>query len=456
MQKDGFGSKSGFLSASIGAAVGLGNALRFPGQCARYGGGAYMTAYFFALILLGIPLLNAEIALGRKLRASAPECMARLVRGGEKFGWTACFNSVLTAILYVGLAGWILSMAFSIVPLTLGVTKGKEIIGYFFDEVLKSGERFSLTRVSFAVLFAIGAAWFVAFLALSGGARTIERTARFTVFFPIALFSVLSVRGLLYENCGEALAALFVPTAGDLLSAEMWLSALGQVFFSLSLAVGIMPTFGSYLDGDANVFSLSLVIAAADFFVSALASVSLFTTLYGCGLQEAIGETGIITAFTVYPAAIAGLFGEARVLSAGVGVLFYLSLALMAVQAAVSMTEAFLSPLVARIKIPREKLAAAICVIGFFFGVFFATDGAVKIVEVVDRLVNFYIVLLLGIGESLILGASGRLDSLLDAVNEFGSKRLKMPRWLFEISIKFLTPAILILLLIREAAGLLL
>ena len=78
MVKEKFKSKGGFILASIGAAVGLGNALRFPGLCAKYGGGAFLLIYFVALVILGVPLLNAEIALGRKFSGGAPKCMSSL------------------------------------------------------------------------------------------------------------------------------------------------------------------------------------------------------------------------------------------------------------------------------------------------------------------------------------------------------------------------------------------
>lgn len=448
MAKDRFASKGGFLLACIGAAVGLGNALRFPGQCARFGGGAYMTVYFIALVFLGIPLLNAEIALGRRFRAGAPTCLERVRRGGARLGWAACANSVLTAVIYVGLAGWIITMIGGIVPLT-SVGDDMAVADHFYAEILHARSDFSISSISLPVLGAVAVGWVAVYLCLRGGAKGISKAARFTVFIPIILFAVLSVRGLFYENCGEALLALFAPKLSELLNPQMWLSALGQVFFSTSVAVGIMPAYGSYLPEGNNVFSCSLVIAAADFFVSVLSSVVLFTTLYGCGLQSAIGETGIVTAFTVYPVAIVRLFGAYSGVNAFVGMLFYASLAMMAVQAAVSMLEAFLLPFAERTGRSRKGLAAVACAAGFAVCVLFATDGAVKIVELSDKFVNFYNVLALGIAECVLLGTSGSLPALAEEINRF-SGRLKMPRAPFALSVKFLTPAILTALCVRE------
>lgn len=457
MKKDKFGSKKGFILASIGAAVGLGNALRFPGLCARYGGGAYMLVYLIALLTLGIPLLNAEIALGRKYRSGAPDCMERLRKGGGKLGWSAGVNSVFTAIIYAGLAGWIISMVFGIIPLSLKAPALDEgdTANYFFNEIINARPDYSISSISFSVLFAIAAAWVLIFICLKGGAKGISKAAQFTVIIPIVLFAAMAVRGLFYPNSGVALAALFTPDFSCLLNPRMWLSALGQVFFSLSVAVGIMPAYGSYLPEGTGIFSCSLYIAAADFLVSLLSSVVLFTTLYGCGLSAFIGESGIVTAFKVYPVAITKLFGNNTVLNGVVGVLFYLSLAMMAVQAAVSMLEAFINPFTAHTGKSRVKLSAIVCVSGLVLGVFFATDAAVTAVNISDKFVNFYNVLILAIAECLIIGTSGQTKTLADEINKFTGK-LKMPKKLFEISVKFISPIILIFLTLCETVDIIL
>ena len=110
MAQERFKSRGGFILACVGAAVGLGDSLRFPGLCAKYGGGTFLLIYFVALIFIGIPVLNAEIALGRKFRAGAPRCMAQLNKKAEPIGWASCFNSLVVAVLYAGILGWIIAM----------------------------------------------------------------------------------------------------------------------------------------------------------------------------------------------------------------------------------------------------------------------------------------------------------------------------------------------------------
>lgn len=441
-----FKSKGSFILASVGAAVGLGNALRFPGLCAKYGGGTFLFIYLAALVILGVPLLNAEIALGRKVKGGSPQCMKSLFYGGEHLGWAQCANSLITSIIYAGLAGWILCEAATIVPYC--ISGGGSVKNYFFEGVLNARGDGVISGISPYVCIAIAVIWVLMFLCLKGGAGSLSAAAKFTVFIPVALLAVIAVRGLFYSNSLKALSALFLPDLSNIYSPSLWISALGQVFFSLSLSVGIMTAYGGYLPEKCNIFPSSLVIAAADALVSVLASVALFTTVYGCGLSDSISQSGIITAFSVYPAAIAGLF-ENRVICGIVGVLFYISLSLMAVQSGVSMLEAFFSPLIEKFSLKRVKSAAVICVVCGIISLVFATTAADIIVEISDRFVNFYNVIILCIAECLALGLSKEGKRLPDEINRY-SKKLKLPGRLYFLSVKFLCPAVLCALAVPE------
>ncbi len=451
MAREKFSSKRKFIISCVGAAVGLGNALRFPGLCAKYGGGAYLLVYFVALAVLGVPLLNAEIALGRKFGGGAPRCMGSLKRHASGAGWICCTNSLFTAIIYAGLAGWLLAAAFTVFPLARSAPQMSqpEVGAYFFGSVLKSRSDGVISGISWGVLACIAAAWAFMFLCLRGGANALSKTAEFAVAVPVILLLFMAGRGLAYPNSLTALKALFVPDFSKLASPQLWISALGQVFFSLSLAIGVMPAFGEYLPDGVNIFGCSLYIAAADFGVSVLASAVMFTTLYGCGLEGMICDSGIITAFSVYPSAICGLFGGATVANGIVGIVFYLSLALMAMQSAVSMAEAFISPVATAFGVKKRNIVAAVCAAGAALSVFFATTAAPLAVEISDKFVNFYNVILLAVAECVIIATSGKLPALAAEINRF-SGRLKLSGRAARISVKYLSPAVLGLLAAME------
>lgn len=453
------------MFASIGAAVGLGNALRFPGLCAKYGGGSFLFVYFVALVVLGLPLLNAEIALGRAFKGGAPACLSGLSkrkRAAGCVGWASAVNSVLTAVIYAGLAGWIICTAVTVAPLCMRAHEFSraEISDYFFDNVLSARSDGVIDGLSLPVLGCIAAAWVVMFFCLRGGAGTLAKAAKFTVIIPVVLLALMAGRGMLYENSGQALSALFIPDFSALKDPALWITALGQVFFSLSVAVGVMPVYGSYLPARTNIFTCSLVIAAADFLVSVLASAALFTTLYGCGIEDKIGESGIITAFAVYPVAITRLFGDNAALNAVAGALFYASLAMMSVQSAVSMLEAFLSPYAEKSGKNKRTLALKACVIGGVCSVIFATTAAPLAVEISDKFVNFYNVLVLCLIESLIIARSGKTDEIRAEINKFApllrGKEVGFPKKPFVLSVKFLAPVTLVAFCAAQAVTLVL
>ncbi|MDE6613259.1 MAG: hypothetical protein K2K28_01740, partial [Clostridia bacterium] len=393
--------------------------------------------YMLALIVMGVPILNAEIALGRKMRGGAPKCMAGISKKAEPLGWASCFNSLIVAIIYAGLLGWILAMVIKIAPLSMAAQSAESGAagGYFFSEVLKSG------GISPLVLVCGLVGWALMYFCLRGGASSLSKTAKFTVIIPMVLLTFMAVRGLLYFNSGEALRALFIPDFKAFLSAELWLNALGQVFFSLSILVGIMPAYGAYLPEGTNIFRDSLIIAAADFFVSVLSSVVLFTTLYGCGMQGQISESGIVTAFIIYPVAITR-FSPVTALNACVGVLFYLSLAMMATQSAVSMAEAAANPLAEKFNIKKRRIVGVITLIGAAVCILFATPVAETALDIADHFANYFNILFLGIAECILLGRKAKENGLVGEINRY-TRRLKMPDKVFNFSLKYLCPAVL-------------
>lgn len=442
MSKERFDSPKGFILSSVGAAVGLGNAVRFPGLCAKYGGGTFIAVYLIALIVLGLPLLNAEIALGRKSGGGAPECMESLKKRGSYLGWASSANSLLVAVIYAGLIGWIFAAAIKIIPLSFS---DKDPENYFFGEVLKSRGDGVISGISPLVSVCIVLVWLIIFFCLKGGVGRLAGAAKYCVYFPVACLSALAVRGLFYERSGEALAALFLPDFSALLSPELWFCALSQVFFSLSIAVGIMPAFGACLPPRTNAFVCSLIIAAADFFVSVLSSVVMFTTLYGCGLVGNLTATGVNAAFAVYPVALTRIFGSHRALNAAAGFLFYLSLALMAVQSAASMAQSFLSPLASALKVKKEVLAAVICGVCCCFCLVYATTGAPAFVDIGDKFCNSFSVLALAFAECLLLGYGKGGGDLCERINEY-TGRLRCPERLYFAAVRFICPAILLAL----------
>jgi NSS family neurotransmitter:Na+ symporter len=369
--------------------------------------------------------------------------MARLSPKYEGVGWACCVNSTLVGIIYIGLFGWIVAMMFCVVPLC-GQSKlltDSECSSYFFKNVL--GGDISPLVLLFNLL-----AWVAVFVAIKGGVKALSSVARFSVILPVVILFVLALRGLAYKNSLIALSALFVPDLSALKNVQLWINAFSQVFFSLSILSGIMPAYGSYLNKNANVLRDCVCIGLADFFVSVLSSIVMFTTMYGCSLENTLFDSGIMCAFKIYPVALAKLFGEGNFLNYVFGVLFYLSLALMAFQSAISMFEAFFTPFSEKFKLKRKRCAVAFCVIGCLISGIYSTKYAVCALEVGDHFANYFNILLLGFCECLCLGLGARRVGLAREINRY-TGRIKIPEKPFIFFVGKLAPAVSLFLLLQ-------
>ena len=186
-----------------------------------------------------------------------------------------------------------------------------------------------------------------------------------------------------------------------------------------------------------------MIIAFTDFFISVLSSAVLFTTLYGCGLQGEISQSGIVTAFMVYPAAISVVFGAGNtVFNSIAGVLFYTSLAMMAAQSSVSMIEAAANPLSEKFKIDKKKTVGVICIIGAAICTVFATPAGTAALDLADHFANYFNILLLGVAECILLGKYAKSVNLAGEINLY-TRKLKMPAKPLIFSLKYLSPAAL-------------
>lgn len=437
-----------FLFTALGAVMGLGNALRFPGLCAVYGGGAFIAVYAFALISVGLPLLCVELSLGKRYRAPMPRCMGILSRRAEWIGWAACANSAFTALYYVAVLAYLAVTAIRIYPLcqTVGGISDDLFTGVLHAQTL------DISRVSYLCLFFLCAGWFAVYIILRGGARSVSRAAKFTVVIPVVLFSVMAARGMLYDNSANALAALFLPDFTRLGSASLWADAFGQALLSMSLAAGVMPAFGEAIPVKCGIWKSAVFITCANFIGCLLSSVALFTSLYGCGLTGSISSSGIVTAFCVYPAVLAKLFGN-TVISGIFGVVFYVSLFLVALQSTLSLLTAILSPLAQTLGISRRRAAALICIAGCALSFPFATGCAKAVLEICDKYACAVNALFIAAAECIVLSRRADTDRLC-AVLRARNARFRFPAAVFKAQIKWCCPALFSALALFGGVGL--
>jgi len=302
----------GFIIAAIGSAVGLGNIWRFPGVAYENGGGAFLVPYLVALLTAGIPILFLDYAIGHRFRGSAPTAFRRLARWLEGLGWFQVMICFVIALYYTAVVAW----AVSFFVFSFDLRWGDDPAAFFTGDYLQLADPgVSLDFVP-GVLIPLVAVWAVTIAVLAAGvARGVQRAN--TVFLPLLVlaFLVLVVRSLFLEGAADGLDALFTPDWAALGDANVWIAAYSQIFFSLSIAFGIMLTYASYRRRRANLTTPGLVVAFSNSSFEILAGIGVFATLgflaheQGVGVGEIEGISGPILSFVTFPAIVSQMPG---------------------------------------------------------------------------------------------------------------------------------------------------
>ncbi len=431
-----------FILAAIGSAVGLGNAWRFPGLAAKHGGGTFLLVYLAAMLVMGVPLLMMEISIARKLRKGAIESMRGMGRHCEPIGWAATANAFVIVCYYAVVFAWVILM-FAFSWKFAGMTGNNDAAsGLFFDLTQTTG-LIEGAKIPIAVLLCLVAAWGAIFYCIRNGASSVSKVVKFTVFAPVVLLLIMAVKGCTMSGAADGLRMLFVPDLSALADPSLWVDAIGQVFYSLSIMMAIMFAYGSYLRDDADVAADALIIAFSDMAISVLSAIVMFTTMGGTGMLDKITASGIATAFIVYPQAIVNLtrFGW---LNAVFGAIFYLMLITLAIDSAFSIVEGVSAAVSDKFHIQPKKVTIGICCIAGVISLLFVTRAGLAWLDIVDNWANSVNLILVGVLECVAVGWSRRVDlrCILHEVNR-NAKRFKAPYWWFASSVKVVSPLLL-------------
>ena len=452
MEREQFHSRSSFILASIGSAVGLGNALRFPGLCALYGGGAFLLVYTGAIVLIGIPILCMEIALGRQKKTGVPGVLRSIFPKGEWVGWASTANSFVISTYYGVIFAWILLMVFAVIP--VGGMDTHEASHYFLERVIQSTDSVSLNnggwKIPLWLLVALAAGWGMIYYCIRNGAASVSKVVKYTVIAPVLLLLILAVRSVFLPNTIDGLKALFVPDWSALKNPHLWINAIGQVFFSMSIMMGVMFAYGSFVGEDSNIALDSLIIAGADLAVSLLSAIVLFTTMYGFDIEiDTASSMGI--AFSMYPVAFTQMTTFPW-LNAAFGMVFYLALASLAIDSAFSMIEAVSTPLADTFGKSKQKITIGVTIAAVIGSLFFATRAGYSWLNIVDNWANTFNIVVIGFLECVIIGWLYSPAQVLEQVNR-NTGKYRMPRWWFIGGIRYLAPFLLAAFLGWQMSG---
>lgn len=444
-QRDTWASRSTFILAAIGSAVGLGNAWRFPGLAAKHGGGTFLLVYLVALFAMGIPLLMMEISIARKFRKGAIESMRGINKKAEFIGWAATSNAFVIVTYYSVVFAWVLLMVFCSGQFA-DMTGNSEAASQVFFNVTQTTGLISGISIPIPVLIALIAAWGLIYFCIRDGASSVGKVVKYTVFLPVLLLLIMAVKGCMMSGAAEGLRRFFIPDLSAFGDASLWIDAVGQVFYSLSIMMAIMFAYGSYLDESSNLAEDCFIIAFSDAAISVLSGIVMFSTMGGVGMLDSMSSSGIATAFIIYPQAIVNLTSIGWV-NALFGVIFYMMLVTLAIDSAFSIVEGVSASVADKFKVSPKKVTVVICGIAAVISLIYATRAGLAWLDIVDNWTNQFNLIVIGIMECIAIGWCFNLDKVLAQIN-LNSKKFRMPRIWFRVSIKIISPFCLFILLV--------
>jgi len=404
-------NRPAFILAAVGAAVGFGNVWRFPSLVYKYGGGAFFVPYLLAMVIVGIPLLIHEIAMGQHLQKSDVGVQHHLNKHTKGVGVGSVLAGFLVVTYYVPMISWCIRAfleSFGSMRNDWEDISGSDATTYFYHEVIGQytlDEDQKPTRIVIGNVIYLGLTWVLVGSCLSFGLKWTGRVAYATMGLPVLMLFILLVRALTLPGASDGVHQYFGEWDLSILvkEPEIWSMAASQIFFSIGVAFGVMTAFGSHCDKNAPAVENAFIIAVANSAFSILSGVCLFGVMGYMTSQEADFRVygGPSLLFGVYPAALSTIPGGLY----WVRFLFF-NLILLGLDSAFAMVEAVAS-VVSDSQyghvVSKQKVVAAICGIGFLGGLLYTTDAGLLFLDTVDFYVNFA-VLFLGFCKALSAG----------------------------------------------------
>lgn len=343
-------SSAGFILAAIGSSVGLGNMWKFPYITGEYGGAAFFLLFIVCLLAIGIPVLLAELAIGRAGRGSAATSFVKAGGGRiwERFGLLQVISPFVILSFYVIVTGWTLHYAVL------------SFSGQLFDTNDFQGKFTNFTSGYLPMVWQFVAMALTAWIVGGGISKGIERFNKIVIPGLVVLLLILLVRAVTLPGAGAGVSFFLNPDFSKL-SAESALVALGHAFFSLSLGMGVLITYGAYVDKQQSLGAATLAIGGGDLLYALIAGLIIFPTTFSFGIDQTQGPALI---FIALPAAF-----SAMPLGALFGGLFFVLLAIAALTSAVSLLEVPVSFVMDRWNWNRRKAVVIISLLCFILGI---------------------------------------------------------------------------------------
>ena len=465
-QRENWGSRAGFVLAAIGSAVGLGNLWGFPYKVYDNGGGAFLIPYIIAMLAIGVPLLILELSLGHLTQKAAPNAYRAINRKTEPVGWWGILLGFVIITYYPVILAYCGNFLVYCVggifnggelPWAAKGIEGVEKASKFFSqtylnswtaEELASGTKpYALGGLVTPIVVSLVAVWVAMYFCIFRGVRLVSKVVLWTVPLPWIMLLILTVRGLTLPGADQGLNFFLDPNWDMLARPATWRWAFGQMFFSMSLAFGVMITYASFLHRKSDINNNAAIIGLADVGTSFMAGIAVFATLGGMAYAtqmagdpvavENVVAGGPGLAFVAFPYALAQLPG-----SAWFGAIFFIALLTLGIDSAFSITESILTSIVDKTGWHRGKTLIGMSLVGLGLGLFYCTRGGLSWLGAIDAFINdpWGGIALLGLLEAVVIGWAYRIGRLREHANERSDWRLGA--W-WDWIIRYLAPIVL-------------
>ncbi len=455
--RNSFSGSVGFVLAAAGSAVGLGNIWRFPYLAAKDGGGIFLVVYLILALTFGFALLTTEVAIGRKTKQSPLTAYARLKPKWGFLGVLACLVPVIIMPYYCVIGGWVVK--YFLAYLTGGGSAAAED-AYFTGFITQEGfppmfmaiflflvavvvfrgvnhgiEKFSKVIMPILLLLVVGIAVFSMTIRYRDGAGTLRTGMEGFWIYVIPDFKGMTVQGFF----------------------TVLLDAMGQLFFSLSVAMGIMVAYGSYVKDDANLVKSINQIEVFDTAVAFLAGVMIIPAVYTFMGREGMAASGPSLMFVSLPKVFLAMGGIGNL----IGCLFFAMVLFAALTSAVSVMEAVVSSLMDKFHMSRFKASVVETVIAlaggiivclgynkWYFEVTLPNGAVAQILDIMDYISNNLLMPLVAIATCVLIGWVLKPKVIVEEVeksgNGFGRKKL------FIVMVRYIAPVLLVILLLKS------
>ncbi|WP_422484731.1 sodium-dependent transporter [Gudongella sp. DL1XJH-153] len=348
--RDKFASRLGFIFAAAGSAIGLGNIWRFPYMTGTNGGGAFVFVYVICMILVGISLLLVEFTIGRHGQSNAIDSYAKIRKGAKWIGFLGFFSAFIFLSYYSVVSGW--TLFYSIQSFFGLANTAPDQMGAFFGAFIGDPVQPLIYHAIFMGL--------TVFIIARGVAQGIEKASKIMLPMLFVLLMILVVRSLTLPGAMEGVKWYLTPDFSAI-TAGVWIAALGQVFFSLSVGMSGMVTYGSYLDKGENLPKSSGMIAVMDLSVAILAGLVIFPAVFSFGMEPGSG-VGLV--FMTIPAVFSQMpFGELF------SFMFFFLLAIANLTSAISILEMPVAYLLEKKNMSRKGAALLVGAIAYVMGI---------------------------------------------------------------------------------------